>query len=41
LIGVAHEPYFSLSGVELIEKVREMRDTALRDIIMPEVTSEV
>ena len=32
LIGVAHEDYFSLSGTELISKVKEMRDEALLKI---------
>jgi hypothetical protein len=33
LIGVAHEDYFGLSGVNMIEEVRRMRDKALRDIV--------
>lgn len=41
LIGVAHEDYFELSGQELIERVRQMRDTALNDVILPEVGYEV
>ncbi len=32
LIGVAHEEYFSLSGKDMINKVREMRDEALEKI---------
>ena len=33
LIGVAHEDYFSLSGVEMVEEVRKMRDEALEKIV--------
>lgn len=29
LIGVAHEDYFGLTGLDMIDKVREMRDDAL------------
>ena len=32
LIGVAHEDYFSLSGLKMIDKVREMRNTSLDKI---------
>jgi len=37
LIGVAHEDYFELAGQDLIERVRQMRDDALDDVILPEV----
>jgi len=33
LIGVAHEDYFSLSGLKMIDKVREMRDSSLNKIV--------
>ena len=33
LIGVAHEDYFNLSGKDMIEEVRKMRDQALHKII--------
>ena len=41
LIGVAHEDYFELSGHKLIEKVRQMRDEALTNVILPEVGYEI
>lgn len=33
LIGVAYENYFSLSGIEMIRKVREMREESLSKLI--------
>jgi hypothetical protein len=33
LIGVAHEEYFSLVGLEMIKKVKDMRDEALSQIV--------
>ena len=33
LIGVAYENYFSLSGIEMINKVREMREESLSKLI--------
>ena len=33
LIGVAHEDYFHLTGEEMIEKVRSMRDHSLKRIV--------
>lgn len=32
LIGVAHEDYFDLKGVDMIEEVRQMRDTSLEKL---------
>ena len=32
LIGVAHEDYFHLKGVDMIEEVRQMRDTSLEKL---------
>ena len=32
LIGVTYEDYFHLTGVEMIEKVKAMRDEALQQI---------
>ena len=41
LIGVAHEDYFHMNGQELIEEVRNLRENALKNIILPEVTNEI
>ena len=41
LLGVAHEEYFNLNGKELIHKVRELRDQALKDVLQPFVEDSV
>ena len=33
LIGVAHENYFNLSGEDMINKVRDMREESLEKLV--------